>query len=88
VTSERRLADSLVAEIEARVLKRLGTMAYLDYRYGRVHAVVGGTASVYLGGSATSSPGFRIPSGTTLSPGDTVRVVIDTRGDRFVDHKF
>ena len=87
--SDRRVADALIEEIEARILKRLGNMAFLTYRFGKVATIpAGGTCSVYLGGDTYASPNFRIPSGMTLAVNDTVRVVIDPRGDRYISDKF
>jgi hypothetical protein len=88
MSTDRRVADALVEEIERRVLSRLGSMAFLDYRFGKVASVNGTLASVYIGGDTYASPNFKIPSGLTLVAGDTVRVVIDRRGDRYVSDKF
>lgn len=86
--SDRRVADAVVEEIERRVLGRLGNMAFLTYRFGKVASVAGSLASVYLGGDTYASPNFRIPAGMTLAVNDTVRVVIDPRGDRYISDKF
>lgn len=85
---ERMLADALVKNIEDRIVSRLGNMAFLDYRFGKVASVSGNKASVYLGGDTTASPGFTIPSGMTLAVNDNVGVVINRSGDRWVDKKF
>lgn len=83
-----RLADVIVQTIEKRIMDRLGGMAFYDYRMGKVASVSGSEASVYLGGDSYASPGFRIPSGMSLSANDNVSVVIDKAGDRWVDKKF
>jgi hypothetical protein len=80
--SERRLADALVKNIEERIMSRMGTMAFLDYRFGTIAAVNGTQASVYLGGDPVASPGFVIPAGMTVSVNDNVGVVVNRRGDR------
>lgn len=85
---DRRVADAIIAEVERRVMRRLGSMAFLDFRYGVVASVAGNKASVYLGSDTYASPGFIIPSGMTLAANDRVRVVIDPRGDRYVSEKF
>ena len=86
--ADKRLSDALIKEIEERILKRLGSMAFLEYRYGTVAVVTGSYASAYLGGDTYASPNFRIPSGMTLGPTNAIRVVIDPRGDRYVSDKF
>lgn len=83
-----RLADVIIQSIERRILDRLGSMAFFDYRMGKVASIDGTEASVYLGGSTYASPGFRIPSGMSISVNDTVGVVINKSGDRWLDKKF
>jgi len=85
----RRQADEIVRRIEERIYARLGSQAFLDHRFGTVAAIIGSTCSVYLGADPTyASPNFRIPVGMSLTVGNTVRVVIDPRGDRHVDSRF
>jgi len=86
---DRRVADAIVKYIEERLMARLGNAAFLDYRFGKVATTPASSlCSVYLGGDTYASPSFRIPSGMSLVIGDTVRVAIDGRGDRFISQKF
>lgn len=87
--SDRRVADAIVSAVEERVLKRLGSYAFLDVRFGTVVAApVSGYVSVYIGGDTYASPNFKVPTGMTLTAGNKVRVAIDPRGDRWVADKY
>lgn len=85
---DRRVADAIVSYVEQRLMARLGSGAFIDYRFGKVAVVAGSIVSVYLGGDTYASPNFRIPTGMTLVAGDTVQVAIDPRGDRYIAQKF
>lgn len=96
MTTEARLADQIIDSVERRILARLGSMAFLEHRFGvvastgseTINSVSYTTASVYLGGDTTASAGFRVPSGLSLIAGDRVSVVINPAGDRWIDQKF
>lgn len=85
----RDVADKLVGSVEGRINSKLGTFAGVSYRAGKVSgSPSGGKVSVFLGGDTSASPNFRVPSGMTLSNNDSVIVVINPAGDRWVGWKF
>jgi hypothetical protein len=88
----KKFIDTLVSEVEKRVLSRLGTNAYLNRRIGIVaSASIAAMAngSVYIANDTTyASPNFKNLTGNTVTAGQTVMVVIDpTMGDRYIDKR-
>lgn len=84
----RRMADQLVKAVEERLMQRLGSYAFLEYRFGVVKDVTNSVANVYLGGDDYASPGFRVPIGMSVATNYKVRVAIDPKGDRWISDVF
>jgi len=84
----RRMADQLVKAVEERIMQRLGSYAFLEFRFGRVQSVSNSVASVYLGDDDYASPGFRVPIGMSVATNYRVRVAIDPKGDRWISDVF
>lgn len=86
---DRSLTDQLVQNLERRILDKLGSYALLQHRSAVVSSAVTARRAlcdVYLGGDTSyASPNFINLTGETIVAGDRVLVVIDPRGDRYVD---
>ena len=80
-----RIAAELVAMVDQRVAQHL--RAQRRTAYGEVNTVdsVNFKASVYVSGDGFASAGFSFPPWMPIVVGDRVRVVIDPRGDRYID---
>lgn len=85
MTLSQNEATRFISVIDYRIERALGRGTVLEITYGDVDVVNDRYASVFIGGDTTASEGFRIPSGLRVESGDRVRVVIDPRGDRYVE---
>lgn len=79
------LAADLIETVDTR-FRQLSKMQPKT-AYGIVASVTSAsrTASVYVSGDAAPSIGFSYPAHLVPTVGDRVRVVIDPRGDRYID---
>lgn len=80
-----RSTERLLEAIDARVAELRRTLPYTAY--GVVDVVDAGTTScsVFVSGDSTASEGFFYPPRMSdITAGDHVRVVVDPRGDRYV----
>lgn len=80
-----RIAADLNRMVEERVRQLLA--ANREVAYGIVDAVDTANlkCSVFVSGSATASGGFSYAPWQQPAPGDRVRVMVDPRGDRYLD---
>lgn len=79
------LAQGLIEAVDTRVHQLMRQRPYTAY--GVVESVDTGSrkASVYVSGDTTESPGFSYGARQAPEVDDLVRVVIDPRGDRWID---
>lgn len=80
-----RISQALIEAVDTRVEQLMRMQP--QTRYGIVESVntSTATASVYLGGDTTPSPGFKYQRALPPAVGELVRVTIDPRGDRYVE---
>lgn len=83
--TDPRIAQWIVDLVDTRVEQILKSRPYSAYGVIDTVNTTTKTASVFLAGDSTASPGFRYALGFEPKPGALVRVWIDPRGDRWVD---
>ncbi len=78
---------SLTIALIEKVLRERGFFNLYDD--GKIAAVNGNYADVYINGATDVTPGITIRGGLTLAPGDEVRIlnVNYNKKDRLIDHK-
>lgn len=79
-------ASAIIDIIDGRVAAKTGSMAQVETTYGQVLAIdTDQSASAYIYGAATASPGFRARNGFVPKSGDAVRVSKNGAGDRWIE---
>lgn len=83
-----RLAAELVSVVDTRVSQLMKMQPRTAYGVVQTVDAANFKCSVYVSGDAAPSAGFVFPPWCALTVGDRVRVVIDPRGDRYVDEVY
>lgn len=80
----RALADSIISDVQGRVVVSLGNSSTTSYRFGVVENVSGKSCSVRFEGCPQPVPSVRVPSNAFVFRGSYVRVAMSQHGDSFV----
>lgn len=80
-----RISQMILEAVDTRVNQRLRSQPYTAYGVVASVDLSSRKASVYVSGDAIASGGFSFGATTAPAVGEAVRVVIDSRGDRYID---
>lgn len=83
-----RVYSGLLDAVDTRVKQHLAQQPRTAYGVVESVDAANAKAAVYVSGDPAASAGFAFPAHTKPKIGDLVRVVIDPRGDRYVDATF
>lgn len=85
MTVDPRIYQELIGAVDTRVKQHLAQQPRTAYGIVATVDIANHKASVYVSGDAVPSLGFSFPRNRVPSVGARVRVVIDPRGDRYIE---